>query len=80
MGGNHSPGMRWLMFTLILILLVVAIVILTHFVVTYLLRNDIKIVGITISFVGVIIAIIVFGIAMGSFTEYVAGELEYFYR
>lgn len=68
------------MFTLILILLVVAIVILTHFVVTYLLRNDIKIVGITISFVGVIIAIIVFGIAMGSFTEYVAGELEYFYR
>lgn len=68
------------MFTLILILLVVAIVILTHFVVTYLLRNDIKIVGITISFVGVIIAIIVFGIAMGSFTEYVAGELEFFYR
>ncbi|WP_256440479.1 hypothetical protein [Jeotgalicoccus sp. WY2] len=39
------------MFTLILILLVVAIVILTHFVVTYLLRNDIKIVGITIGFV-----------------------------
>ena len=68
------------MFTLILILLVVAIVILTHFVVTYLLRNDIKIVGITIGFVGVIIAIIVFGIAMGNFTEYVAGELEFFYR
>lgn len=68
------------MFTLILILLVVAIVILTHFVVMYLLRNDIKIVGITIGFVGVIIAIIVFGIAMGSFTEYVAGELEFFYR
>lgn len=80
MGGNHSPGMRWLMFTLILILLVIAIVTLTHFVVTYLLRNDIKIVGITIGFVGVIIAIIVFGIAMGSFTEYVAGELEFFYR
>lgn len=68
------------MFILILILLIVAIVVLTHFLVTYLLRNDIKIVGIAIGFVGVIIAIIVFGIAMGSFTEYVAGELEFFYR
>ena len=68
------------MFILILILLIVAIVVLTHFVVTYLLKNDIKIVGITIGFVGVIIAIIVFGIAMGNFTEYVAGELEFFYR
>ncbi|MGO1922817.1 MAG: hypothetical protein ACTH14_03200 [Jeotgalicoccus sp.] len=68
------------MFILILILLIVAIVVLTHFVVMYLLKNDIKIVGITIGFVGVIIAIIVFGIAMGSFTEYVAGELEFFYR
>lgn len=68
------------MFTLILILLIIAIVIVTHFVVTYLLRNDIKIVGIAIGFAGVILAIIVFGIAMGSFTEYVAGELEFFYR
>lgn len=68
------------MFILILILLIVAIVVLTHFVVTYLLKNDIKIVGITIGFVGVILAIIVFGIAMGNFTEYVAGELEFFYR
>ena len=47
---------------------------------TYLLKNDIKIVGIAIGFVGVIAAIIVFGIAMGSFTDYVAGELEFFYR
>lgn len=80
MGDNHTRGMRWLMFTLILILLIVAIVVLTHFVVTYLLRNDVKIVGIAIGFAGVIIAIIVFGIAMGNFTEYVAGELEFFYR
>ncbi|CDZ99039.1 hypothetical protein BN1048_00158 [Jeotgalicoccus saudimassiliensis] len=68
------------MFTILLILLIVAIVVLTHFVVTYLLKNDVKIVGIAIGFVGVIIAIIVFGIAMGNFTEYVAGELEFFYR
>ncbi|CAD2077995.1 hypothetical protein JEOAER750_01817 [Jeotgalicoccus aerolatus] len=68
------------MFTLFLILLIVAIVIVTHLIVTYLLKNDIKIVGIAIGFVGVIAAIIVFGIAMGSFTDYVAGELEFFYR
>lgn len=68
------------MFTLFLIVLIVAIVIVTHLIVTYLLKNDIKIVGIAIGFVGVIAAIIVFGIAMGSFTDYVAGELEFFYR
>jgi hypothetical protein len=68
------------MFTLFLILLIVAIVIVTHLIVTYLLKNDIKIVGIAIGFVGIIAAIIVFGIAMGSFTDYVAGELEFFYR
>lgn len=68
------------MFTLILILLIIVIVVVTHFIVTYLLKNDIKIVGIAIGFVGVIVAIIVFGIAMGNFTEYVAGELEFFYR
>lgn len=68
------------MFILILVLLIVAIVVLTHFAVTYLLKNDIKIVGIALGFAGVIIAIIVFGIAMGSFTDYVAGELEFFYR
>ena len=68
------------MFILILVLLIVAIVVLTHFAVTYLLKNDIKIVGIALGFAGVIIAIIVFGIAMGSFTDYVAGELEFSYR
>lgn len=68
------------MFTLVLAILVIAIVVMTHFIVTYLLKNNIVIVGVSIGFVGVIIAIIVFGMAMGNFTEYVAGELEFFYR
>ncbi|MCK1977555.1 hypothetical protein LNK15_10850 [Jeotgalicoccus huakuii] len=68
------------MFTLILAILVIAIVVVTHFIVTYLLKNNIIIVGVTLGFVGVIIAIVVFGMAMGNFTEYVAGELEFFYR
>lgn len=68
------------MFTLLLIILIIAIVVATHFVVTYLFKNDVKIVGVAIGYAGVIIAIIVFGIAMGNFVEYVAGELEFFYR
>lgn len=68
------------MFILLLIILIIAIVVVTHFIVTYLFKNDIKIVGVGVGYIGVIIAIIVFGIAMGNFVEYVAGELEFFYR
>ena len=68
------------MYTLLLVLLVVVIVVATHFLVSYLLKNDMVIVGVSIGFVGIMLAIVVFAMAMGSFTDYVAGELEFFYR
>lgn len=68
------------MITILLILLVVAIVLFTHFVVTYLIENNIRIVGILFAFVGVIAAIVVLQFIISGMTEFVAGELAIFYR
>lgn len=68
------------MLTLFLIILVIAIVMFTHFVVTYLIENDIKIVGVLLAFVGVIAAIIIVQFIISGVTDFVADELDIFYR
>lgn len=68
------------MVTILLILLVIAIVLFTHFVVTYLIENNLKIVGVLFAFVGVIVAIVVLQFIISGMSEFVAGELSFFYR
>ena len=68
------------MLTLFLIILVIAIVMFTHFVVTYLIENDIKIVGVLLAFIGVIAAIIIVQFIISGVTDFVADELDIFYR
>lgn len=68
------------MVTILLILLVIAIVLFTHFVVTYLIENNLKIVGVLFAFVGVIVAIVVLQFIISGMSEFVAGELSLFYR
>ncbi len=68
------------MVTILLILLVIGIVLFTHFVVTYLIENDLKIVGVLFAFVGVIAAIVVLQFIISGMSEFVAGELSIFYR
>ena len=68
------------MLTLFLIILAIAIVMFTHFVVTYLIENDVKIVGVLLAFVGVIAAIIIVQFIISGVTDFVADELDIFYR
>jgi hypothetical protein len=68
------------MLTLFLIILVIAIVMFTHFVVIYLIENDVKIVGVLLAFVGVIAAIIIVQFIISGVTDFVADELDIFYR
>lgn len=68
------------MLTLFLIILVIAIVMFTYFVVTYLIENDVKIVGVLLAFVGVIAAIIIVQFIISGVTDFVADELDIFYR
>ncbi|MCC4722631.1 MULTISPECIES: hypothetical protein [Salinicoccus] len=58
----------------------IAIVMFTHFVVTYLIENDVKIVGVLLAFVGVIAAIIIVQFIISGVTDFVADELDIFYR
>lgn len=66
--------------TILLIILVIGIVLLTHFVVAYLLENNIKIVGVLFAFVGVIAAVIVLQFIIANMTEWGAEQLSIFYR
>jgi FtsH-binding integral membrane protein len=68
------------MITFLLILLVIGIVLFTHFVVTYLIENDLKIIGVAMGFVGVIAAIIVVYFIMSNITEFVMQQLDIFYN
>lgn len=68
------------MITFLLILLVIGIVLFTHFVVTYLIENDLKIIGVTMGFIGVIAAIIIIYFIVSNITEFVTGELSLFYN
>ncbi|WP_239414662.1 hypothetical protein [Salinicoccus roseus] len=47
---------------------------------TYLIENDVKIVGVLLAFVGVIAAIIIVQFIISGVTDFVADELDIFYR
>ena len=66
--------------TVLLIILVIGIVLFTHFVVTYLLENNIKIVGVLFAFVGVVAAVTVLQFILSNMTEWTAEQLSIFYR
>ncbi|MCG1010204.1 hypothetical protein J4760_09235 [Salinicoccus sp. ID82-1] len=68
------------MLTLFLIILLVAIVMFTHFVVSYLIENDVKIVGVLFAFVGVIAAIVIVQFIISGITDFAAQELSIFYN
>lgn len=68
------------MITFLLIILLVGIVLFTHFVVTYLIDNDLKIIGVLIGFVGLVVAIIITYFIITNITEFLTAELEFFYN
>ncbi|CAM4257627.1 hypothetical protein [Lacicoccus alkaliphilus] len=68
------------MLTFLLILLLIGIVLFTHFVVTYLMENNLKIIGVLVGFVGLITAVIITYFIITNITGFVAGELEFFYN
>lgn len=68
------------MITFLLIILLVGIVLFTHFVVTYLIDNDLKIIGILIGFVGLVVAIIITYFIITNITGFLTAELDFFYN
>ncbi|HIV81357.1 hypothetical protein [Salinicoccus sp. Marseille-QA3877] len=68
------------MITFLLIILLVGIVLFTHFVVTYLIDNDLKIIGVLIGFVGLVVAIIITYFIITNITEFLTAELDFFYN
>ncbi|SDK66156.1 hypothetical protein [Lacicoccus qingdaonensis] len=68
------------MITFLLIILLVGIVLFTHFVVTYLIDNELKIIGVLVGFVGLIVAIIITYFIITNITEFVTAELDFFYN
>ena len=67
------------MLTFLLILLLIGIVLFTHFVVTYLIENNLKMIGVLVGFVGLIAAMMIVYFIMTNITGFVAGELDFFY-
>ena len=68
------------MITFLLIILLVGIVLFTHFVVTYLIDNGLKIIGVLIGFVGLVVAIVITYFIITNITEFLTAELEFFYN
>lgn len=68
------------MITFLLIILLIGIVLFTHFVVTYLIDNNLKIIGVLIGFIGLIVAIIITYFIIMNITEFVTAELDFFYN
>lgn len=68
------------MITFLLIILLIGIVLFTHFIVTYLIDNNLKIIGILIGFIGLIVAIIITYFIITNITEFVTAELDFFYN
>ncbi|SOC44437.1 hypothetical protein [Salinicoccus kekensis] len=68
------------MLTFLLILLLIGIVLFTHFVVTYLIENNLKMIGVLVGFVGLIAAMMIVYFIMTNITGFVAGELDFFYN
>ena len=68
------------MITILLILLLTGIILFTHFVVNYLIENNIRILAIMFTFAGVITSIFIVNFIMGNLVEFVTAQLEIFYR
>ncbi|WP_052255659.1 hypothetical protein [Salinicoccus sp. YB14-2] len=68
------------MITFLLIILLVGIVLFTHFVVTYLIDNNLKIIGVLIGFTGLIVAIIITYFIITNIAEFLTAELDLFYN
>lgn len=68
------------MITFLLIILLIGIVLFTHFVVTYLIDNNLKMVGVLIGFIGLIVAIIITYFIVTNITEFLTEELDFFYN
>lgn len=68
------------MITFLLILLLIGIVLFTHFVVTYLIDNNLKIIGVLIGFIGLVAAMLITYFIIANITEFVTGELDFFYN
>ena len=68
------------MLTFLLILLLIGIVLFTHFVVTYLIENNLKMIGVLVGFVGLIAAMMIVYFIMTNMTGFIAGELDFFYN
>lgn len=68
------------MITILLILLLTGIILFTHFVVNYLIENNIRILAILFTFAGVITSIFIVNFIMGNLVEFVTAQLEIFYR
>ncbi|MHC0553134.1 hypothetical protein [Salinicoccus sp. CNSTN-B1] len=68
------------MMVLLWMVLIIAIVIGTHFIVTYLIENNVKIIGVLFAFIGVTIAILLVQLIISSMTDFVADELGMFYK
>lgn len=68
------------MLTFLLIILLVGIVLFTHFVVTYLIDNNLKIIGVLIGFTGLVVAIIITYFIITNITEFLTAELGLFYN
>lgn len=68
------------MITILLILLLTGIILFTHFVVNYLIENNIRILAIMFTFAGVITSIFIVNFIMGNLVEFVTSQLEIFYR
>ena len=68
------------MMVLLWMVLIIAIVIGTHFIVTYLIENNVKIIGVLFAFIGVTIAILLVQLIISSMTDFVADELGMIYK
>lgn len=68
------------MIILLWMVLIIAIVIATHFIVTYLIENNVKIIGVLFALIGVTIAILLVQLIISGMTDFVADELGMFYK
>ncbi|WP_040929487.1 hypothetical protein [Nosocomiicoccus massiliensis] len=68
------------MFTLLLLGILVAVIILAFYISTYLYENDITLVALLVVVVGIIVSIILIGWIMDNTVEFVSQKLEIFYN
>ncbi|MDK6864035.1 MULTISPECIES: hypothetical protein [Nosocomiicoccus] len=68
------------MFTLLLLGILVAVIILAFYISTYLYENDITLVALLVVVVGIIVSIILVGWIMDNTVEFVSQKLEIFYN